>query len=118
MTDYQMSKMINFSPNKSPSINLKSKKKTTFMDDYGVKLPDADIKRNRVGDSEATSQCSSDAEDFSSPINTAEDKIQRLKIVGNLFSAEGKKEKKDKKEKLTDKSTIEPPPAISKPRKT
>ena len=53
-----MSMLQDYSPIKSPSINLKKKKKTTYVDDYGVTLPEAAIERNRKGDSEAVSDAS------------------------------------------------------------
>lgn len=59
-TDYQISKIKNYSPVFSPSMKLNQKKKKTLMEDYGVKLPDADIKRNRLGDSEEPSDCEND----------------------------------------------------------
>lgn len=58
MTDFQLSMMQEYSPMKSPSLNLKKKKKTTYVDDYGVTLPEAAIERNRKGDSEAVSEAS------------------------------------------------------------
>lgn len=56
MTEYQLTMMQDQVPAKSPSLNLKKKKKTTFNDDYGVSLPEEDIERNRMGDSDAISQ--------------------------------------------------------------
>ena len=79
---------------KSPSINLKKKKKTTYVDDYGISLPEAAIQRNRKGDSEAVSECS-DSENHLELIlqnsnQNINEQLNKLTMVENMIG-DGKK---------------------------
>ena len=73
--------MKEYSPQKSPSVNLKKKKKTTFVDDYGISLPEEAIKRNRKGDSEAVSEASDADQNLTQTLKKDMAQLDKLNMV-------------------------------------
>jgi len=72
--------MIKDLPPMSDSIKQKRKKKMGILDDYGVKLPDADIEAKNRED-----QISEKSVDFGETIKKAESKLGRLGAMDNAL---------------------------------